>query len=125
MNSWIVASELCPCQALPEIDMLLSLGVGRLSCQHPSMAALTISAHTNVSVQTEPQKQVAEEHSMVLRITAALDIKTMINIKAEMVRSKVRLTLDRKLCIECQTSTFSAPGASILWKGIRLTKRAA
>ena len=36
-----------------------------------------------------------------------------------------KLTLARNACIECQTSTFSAPGASIRWKGIRLTNLAA
>ena len=38
---------------------------------------------------------------------------------------ELKLTRDRNDCIECHTSTFSAPGASILWKGIKLTNLAA
>lgn len=44
------------------------------------------------------------------------------------MRKKVKrrkLTLERKDCIECHTSTFSAPGDSVLSKGIKDTKRAA
>ena len=40
-------------------------------------------------------------------------------------KSGGKLTLERKDCMECHTSTFSLPGASILWKGISETKRAA
>jgi hypothetical protein len=87
------------------------------SRQDPGVRALAVSANRNVGVESEPEQQVAKQHSMVFRISTSLIVAFITIIKA--------LTLAKKACIECHTSTRSAPGASSLWKGINDTNRAA
>lgn len=138
VNARIIRRHLGSSQRLPEVDVLSALGVRGGSSHHPRMGAFTIGAHAYVSVQAEPEKQIAQENGMVFRISTALILIRILKLKKVRKKSgKVYykkwekksggklLTRDRKDCMECQTSTFSLPGASILWKGIRETKRAA
>ena len=59
-----------------------------------------------------------------VRLHDLLNRRNPINIWVRL-HYQFKLTLDRNDCIECQTSTLSVPGASSLWNGIKLTKRAA
>ena len=56
MDSGVVVGQLRAGEGLPEIDMLLSLGVGRLSCHDPGMGAFTVGAHNNVGIETKAKQ---------------------------------------------------------------------
>ena len=119
MHPGVVIGQFGPSQALPKVDVLLSLCIWWCSGKHPCVRPLTISAHYNICVQAKPKQKVAKQNSMIFRVSTAL------NTQSQLLEHTGILTLERNDCIECQTSTFSAPGASILWKGIKLTNLAA
>lgn len=56
MDARIVARQLRPCQALPEVNMLLALGIGWLSSHNPSMRSFTVRANNHVGIKPESEK---------------------------------------------------------------------
>ena len=56
MDPGIIIGELCSSETLPEVDVLFTLGVGRLSCHNPGVRALAIGTDYNVSIKAEAKE---------------------------------------------------------------------
>ena len=95
VNARIIRRHLGSSQRLPKVDVLSALGVRGGSSHHPRMGAFTIGAHAHVSVQAEPEKQIAQENSMVFRISTALILIRILKLKK--VRKKERESLLQKM----------------------------
>lgn len=72
MHSGIVIGKLSACQTLPEVNVLFTLSIRWLSGHHPGVRSLTVGSDTDVCVQAETQKQVAQKYSMVFGVSTAL-----------------------------------------------------
>ena len=74
VNAGVLAVHLLTCERLPEVDFLPSVLLGGVASHNPCVRALAIRADNNVGVQAETQQQVAQQHSVILTVTAALRI---------------------------------------------------
>ena len=67
----IVLIDLLASEGLPEIDLLLSISVWRLSCHNPGVRTLRVGSNDNVRIQSESEKEVTQKDSMIFRVTTA------------------------------------------------------